>query len=372
MNVIIFFIILLVLVIAHEFGHFFAAKKFGIRVDEFGFGFPPKIAGIKKGETEYTFNALPFGGFVKIFGENPDEDSLNGPDKDRSFVNKPRWKQAIVLFAGVFANFVVAWILFSIGFISGLPTSVDSVKPGENLTNVNLVVVSVAPNTPAEEGGLMSGDKLISVKSGEHLLSPVNTDTMKKFIVAHENKEIDLLTAHINKRNNLHFQDREFFGQNKIYYDRTCQKGSCFASLEGNLESILSRFKIERGRYLFIVRDFTYLNALKKRDIQKARASLSELEQIITKFLEIQKNDGEMLLLITSSESIGFDFPRAGTEWASFEKKGDNLGYKSSLLMSLVLAKGAGAENFCGIYKESEILERILKSQMVKRQFPLL
>lgn len=192
MNVIIFFIILLVLVIAHEFGHFFAAKKFGIRVDEFGFGFPPKIAGIKKGETEYTFNALPFGGFVKIFGENPDEDSLNGPDKDRSFVNKPRWKQAIVLFAGVFANFVVAWLLFSVGFMSGLPTSVDSVKPGDKLTDVNLVVVSVAPNTPAEEGGLMSGDKIISVKSGEQVLSPINTDTMKKFIVAHDKKEINI------------------------------------------------------------------------------------------------------------------------------------------------------------------------------------
>ena len=170
----------------------------------------------------------------------------------------------------------------------------------------------------------------------------------------------------------FHFQDREFFDKNKIYYDRTCQKGSCFASLEGNLESILSRFKIERGRYLFIVRDFTYLNALKKREIQKARTTLNELEQIITKFLEIQKSDSEMLLLITSSESIGVDFPKAGTEWAGFEKKGDNLGYKSSLLMSPVLAKGAGAENFCGIYKESEILERLLKSQMVKRQFPLL
>ncbi|OFZ45990.1 MAG: hypothetical protein A2381_00330 [Bdellovibrionales bacterium RIFOXYB1_FULL_37_110] len=170
----------------------------------------------------------------------------------------------------------------------------------------------------------------------------------------------------------FHFQDREFFEKNKIYYDRTCQKGSCFASLDGNLESILSRFKIERGRYLFIVRDFTYLNALKKRDIRQARVILSELDQIVTKFLELQKSDSEMLLLITSSESIGFDFPKAGTEWANFEKKGDNPGYRSPLLMFPVMAKGAGAENFCGIYKESEILERILKSQMVKRIFPLL
>ena len=121
MSVIIFLIILLVLVLVHEWGHFFSAKKFGIKVEEFGFGFPPKLFGKKYGETEYTINALPFGGFVKIFGENPDEASISGPEASRSFINKPRWQQAIVLFAGVFMNLVLAWILFSIGFISGMP-----------------------------------------------------------------------------------------------------------------------------------------------------------------------------------------------------------------------------------------------------------
>ncbi|MEI8175073.1 MAG: site-2 protease family protein, partial [bacterium] len=113
MSIIIFIIILLVLVLVHEFGHFFTAKKFGIRVDEFGFGFPPKIFGKKFGETEYSLNLLPIGGFVKIFGENPDDENTNGPDASRSFVHKPKWQQAIVLFAGVFMNFLLAWILFS-------------------------------------------------------------------------------------------------------------------------------------------------------------------------------------------------------------------------------------------------------------------
>ena len=67
------------LVLVHEWGHFFSAKKFGIKVEEFGFGFPPKLFGKKYGETEYTINALPFGGFVKIFGENPDEASISAP-----------------------------------------------------------------------------------------------------------------------------------------------------------------------------------------------------------------------------------------------------------------------------------------------------
>ena len=142
MNILIFLIILLVLVLVHEFGHFFTAKRFGIRVDEFGFGFPPKLFGIKKGETEYTFNLLPLGGFVKIFGENPNEENTNGPDADRSFINKPKWKQAVVLFAGVLMNFLLAWVLFSFGFMSGLPTSVGSGVGNGELTDVNLVVVS--------------------------------------------------------------------------------------------------------------------------------------------------------------------------------------------------------------------------------------
>ena len=137
MNILIFIIILLVLVLVHEAGHFFTAKYFKIRVDEFGFGFPPKIFGIKKGETEYTINAFPFGGFVKIFGENPDEESTNGPDKSRSFINKPLWQQAIVLFAGVLANFLLAWLLFSFGFMSGLPTSVGNEQKGYLLEAVH-------------------------------------------------------------------------------------------------------------------------------------------------------------------------------------------------------------------------------------------
>ena len=91
MSIIIFIVILLILVVVHEFGHFFTAKRFGIRVDEFGFGFPPKLFSKKFGETEYSLNLLPLGGFVRIFGESPDEESTNGPDAGRSFINKAKW-----------------------------------------------------------------------------------------------------------------------------------------------------------------------------------------------------------------------------------------------------------------------------------------
>ena len=190
MNIIIFFIILLVLVLFHEFGHFITAKKFGIRVDEFGFGFPPKLFGIKKGETEYTFNLLPIGGFVKIFGEDPNEENTNGPDASRSFVNSAKWKQAIVLFAGVFANFILAWILFSFGFMSGLPTSVGTEAKGATLSDVHLVVVSVAPKSSAESAGLKSGDRITFIKAGNNSTTYISPETVKSFVIA--NKEVEI------------------------------------------------------------------------------------------------------------------------------------------------------------------------------------
>lgn len=177
----------------HEFGHFFAAKKFGIRVDEFGFGFPPKIFGKKFGETEYTLNALPLGGFVKIYGENPDEENTTGPDASRSFVNKPRWQQALVLFAGIFANVILAWLLLSFGFLSsGIPVPVADAPDSYVLQNVHLVIMSVSKNSPAYVAGIKSGDKIISLKSGNEILSDINPETFKSFIVSHPEKQIEV------------------------------------------------------------------------------------------------------------------------------------------------------------------------------------
>jgi regulator of sigma E protease len=85
-TIILFLIILAALIFVHELGHFTAAKIFGIRVDEFAIGFPPQIVSKKIGETKYAINLIPFGGYVKIFGENPDEESIAGADSTRSFV----------------------------------------------------------------------------------------------------------------------------------------------------------------------------------------------------------------------------------------------------------------------------------------------
>jgi regulator of sigma E protease len=164
MTVVIFLIILAILILSHEFGHFIVAKKSGIRVDEFGLGFPPKLFGWKRGETEYSLNILPLGGFVKIFGENPDEESISGPDASRSLVTKPKHIQAAVLVAGVACNLILAWLLISVGFMVGLPTPVDQIVASDKSTAAHLLITTVAPNSPALAAGLKSGDELMAIK----------------------------------------------------------------------------------------------------------------------------------------------------------------------------------------------------------------
>lgn len=178
--------------ISHEFGHFIVAKKSGIRVDEFAFGFPPKIFGKKIGETTYSLNALPLGGYVKIFGENPDQDSMTGPDSGRSFVNKPRYIQAAVLLAGVVMNFLVAWLLISVGFMSGMPTSVTSLSHGQTLQNQAITITSVLPASPAELAGLKAGDVLVSLKTKSDITDTPSTDSVSYFIKKHGGESIDV------------------------------------------------------------------------------------------------------------------------------------------------------------------------------------
>ncbi|HEY0908449.1 MAG TPA: site-2 protease family protein [Candidatus Paceibacterota bacterium] len=161
MYIVLFFVILAVLVLVHEFGHFYAAKKSGVRVDEFGLGFPPKLWSKKWNGTEYSLNAVPFGGFVKIFGENPDEESISGPDSARSFVKKPKWIQVIILAAGIIMNVVFAWLLFSIAFMSGMTMGVSE-SVSKYITESHVIIVDTLPNSPSARAGLLSGDEILS------------------------------------------------------------------------------------------------------------------------------------------------------------------------------------------------------------------
>lgn len=161
MSVILFLIILSVLVIVHEVGHMSVAKYFGIRVDEFGLGYPPLAKKLFRWKgTDFTLNWLPFGGFVKIFGENyADSDLRNSPE---SFQSKNRGIQALVLVAGVVGNFLFAWFLISLGFLTGLPAPAGLSFP---IDNPQTVITLVVPGSPAAEAGLKSGDTLLSINN---------------------------------------------------------------------------------------------------------------------------------------------------------------------------------------------------------------
>ncbi|MFB6212239.1 MAG: RIP metalloprotease RseP [Candidatus Magasanikbacteria bacterium] len=150
------------LVLIHEFGHFSAAKIFDLKVEEFGFGFPPKLFSKKWGETEYSFNLFPLGGFVKIYGEDKMEvDDMEEPE--RSLVFQPTWKKSIIMLAGIVMNIVLGWLAISLVFMSGIPQ--------------HLAVAKVSPESPAKKAGLRVGDIITKVEGPQETLKdPISAE----------------------------------------------------------------------------------------------------------------------------------------------------------------------------------------------------
>lgn len=156
MGILVFIIVLVALIVVHELGHFFAAKWAGMRVEEFGLGYPPRAATLaRRGGTEYTLNWLPFGGFVRILGEDSDATSQD------SFSSKPHWMQALVLLAGILMNIVFAWVLLSISLGLGLPRALSSAEV-PLAPDARLVVTRVVEGSPAAEAGVKAGDAIVS------------------------------------------------------------------------------------------------------------------------------------------------------------------------------------------------------------------
>ncbi len=152
-------IVLSVVIFVHEFGHFFAAKKIGTKVEEFGFGLPPRIYGIKKGDTTYSINWIPFGGFVKIKGETADDKQI---DQD-SLLSKKIWQRALVMSAGIVMNLVLAVVLMSVSFMIGVPADVDGIGPNAQVTDERIQVLALEKEMPAEAAGLQTADKILSI-----------------------------------------------------------------------------------------------------------------------------------------------------------------------------------------------------------------
>ncbi len=186
MSIILFIVILGTLVLVQELGHFIAAKRSGIRVDEFGIGFPPRLFSKTIGETKYSLNLFPLGGFVKIFGENPGLESADSKDSARSMVNKPRYIQAWVIVAGIVFNFLFAWVILSFGFMAGMPYSVDDSAYASRVKNPELTITQVLPKSPAEIAGLKPGDKITELAAGKLSKNNPSVKEAQDIIADHE------------------------------------------------------------------------------------------------------------------------------------------------------------------------------------------
>ena len=155
--ILVFIPAILILVLVHEFGHFITAKLFGMKVERFSIGFPPRVAGKKVGDTDYCISATPLGGYVKISGmldENMDVEQLKQEPKPWEFRSKPVWQRSIVISAGVIFNMILAVVIYaSMAFTYG-----EEVIPPENVDGIYVEQSSVA-----DEVGFETGDKIVAV-----------------------------------------------------------------------------------------------------------------------------------------------------------------------------------------------------------------
>lgn len=159
---------LFILVVGHELGHFLAAKFFGLRVDEFGIGFPPRLFSKYMGGTEYSINALPFGGFVRIYGEHSVRDRT-AEEPSRSFAHQPAWKRLVIIAAGAFMNFLIGWAAFTAVYAVGMRNSI--------------LIEKVLPGSPASEAGIEAGTYISGFDSAESFIA---------YIDANRGKEIEI------------------------------------------------------------------------------------------------------------------------------------------------------------------------------------
>ena len=183
-------LILVVLIVTHELGHFIVAKIFGVRVDEFGVGYPPRAFTFGTwGGTEYTLNWIPFGGVVRLFGDEPDSTHGNG-----SFADASKWKQAIILLAGVAMNALMAWLLFAGALHAGVVRVDASPIPSPNS---RLIVAQVIPGSPADVAGIAAWDRIISIID-ERGVSPtaLSPQAVISFIGVRGGKAINVVYVH--------------------------------------------------------------------------------------------------------------------------------------------------------------------------------
>jgi hypothetical protein len=182
-----------------------------------------------------------------------------------------------------------------------------------------------------------------------HQAGVVNTSNMRFYRMGPEASALEG-----TGKKTFHYQDSAAAIQEIVrpglYYDKSCQKNVCYSSISNNFKTIWSQLIKDQNQTFFLVRDFNFSKALKKKDINYAKESLQEIERIVS-WINSQKRE-DVLVIITGAESMNIEYPKAGKEWAEFERSGKNVVFKSSALMSPVIAQGPMAENFCGLFDD--------------------
>lgn len=205
LTAVVFILIFGLLVFVHELGHFFVARKNGVRVNEFGFGFPPRAVGFQKigkkikwlfgpkakpeeNYTIYSLNLIPLGGFVDIFGEKGEE-----KENQESFASKSVWTRSRIVVAGVLMNFLLAYFLLSLGHFLGLPTIIDEKTPQTQVRGVKIQLTEVKENSPAFSAGLKAGDEIAELRDDGASVEVSEIAAVQDFINARKGKEITII-----------------------------------------------------------------------------------------------------------------------------------------------------------------------------------
>lgn len=193
LTIIVFIAVFAAIVLVHEWGHFYTARKAGIKVEEFGFGFPPKMFSWKKNDVVYSINWIPLGGFVKIYGEDGD-----AKGEEYSFGAKSILTRSIVILAGVTMNFVFAILLLSFGFWYGTPQAISEVSEG-SVRDAQITIIQTSPESPAQIAGIKIGDAITAIAYNEIKQDISETKVAQDFIAAHKGQEITLFLKRGNE-----------------------------------------------------------------------------------------------------------------------------------------------------------------------------
>lgn len=207
-TILLFLLILGVIVFFHELGHFAVAKFYGVKVEEFALGFPPKIFGIKKGETEYKLNLIPLGGYCKIVGED-------GENKDdpRSFSSKSISQRFQIISAGVVMNFFMAFVIFSMIFMAGAQMNIDNkdLSNAKSIKNEKVIISNVLEETPAKTAGLLSGDVILKVDE----IEIKKISDLQNYTIENSGKNIILTVLRNDEITSLEIIPRKEYPQNE-------------------------------------------------------------------------------------------------------------------------------------------------------------